>query len=90
MRNDAGAMCCLGFLAKACGYANKELLGLSTPDRVVECGDGKDLFPKTSKGKSREWTHFMDINDGTDPPSERETKLKKLFKKIGVNVTFVD
>lgn len=44
MRDDAGSMCCLGFLGKACGYKNADLLGEGLP-AAVQNRANKRLFP---------------------------------------------
>lgn len=93
--NDTGSMCCLGFLGRACGIKQKDLLFRDTP---ASCADIAESYPKSivKKKKDKTWYvnsdicfQIMNINDKDKLSlSERESKLKTLFKKAGIEVTF--
>lgn len=89
-----GKRCCLGFLAKECGYSDSDMLGTCTPASLVY-GRGKDnLFPGGLVKELRD-SHvtnaLMRINDRSDLKDEedREMRLAVLFKEIGIEVEFV-
>jgi hypothetical protein len=85
LRNHAGAMCCLGFLARACGIPAKDLVGKDLPS------DLSDSDLKNSPVYASLTLRFGDdnsfaneaarINDDEDiSRTEREKRLIKLFK----------
>lgn len=83
-------MCCLGFLGLACGLKKAQILDADSPETV-----DRSLWDKWSKGmitrgiNSALCQEMMDTNDTMDLEEEfRETKLKKLFKRIGYKVEF--
>lgn len=90
LRKSDKKMCCLGFLALACGYTRKNISGYAEPTCLVD-----NKFPLgliDEKGRSTpKCNSLMDINDSeTFTDSVRELELKILFKKINVRVQFVD
>lgn len=104
MLNNQGAMCCLGFYAKACGATDEELLGKSNPDQVRRIGsepggiaewlmgDGTNsFFPHASDANE-----LMNANDGTGGfcygfgQDKLETLIIDTFARHGVAVNFVD
>lgn len=49
-RRSDGKMCCLGFVGIACGYTPEQISGMSTPDDVLNFGQGHVRAPaETSK-----------------------------------------
>lgn len=100
LRESDGKMCCLGFLALACGLEE---------DQIVEVGEPHEtrspLLPKwlcsaydeheddgelvTKYIDSSDAVELMKINDtvGDDAPRERE--IASVFAKHGVEVEFV-
>lgn len=105
MRNDQGNMCCLGFLALACGYSPAELDDVADPESVA-CRTRKDLFPKGTFGMVIEHDQYrryplsgtvqqlISVNDraGYSPGDEmiREETIAGLMADLNVAVTFVD
>lgn len=93
-------MCCLGFLAKQCGYSDDEICGVTSPAGLkyrmfIEAMENK--FPKTILNKDFENTDItgilMDINDKKRKNftlAKREKKIKELFKKAGIKVKFIN
>jgi hypothetical protein len=95
--NGYGSMCCLGFDAKRCGIPLKNLLGVAQPEGIIKkyvCkiphlikSDG--LFETDVNTKFAE--RAMDINDDDYlTPKDRELRIKKHFKTIGINVKFIN
>ena len=93
MRND-GKMCCLGFLGKACGATDKQIYMINTPEEADKVKWPEFLIETLSSdltGNSDICNHLMIINDSQDKnlsDREREKKLKEIFKKNGIQVTF--
>ena len=87
-------MCCLGFLAQACGYDEAELLRQPSPHYVRERA-GVNKFPK---GMFDEFgNHHLTVgeliasNDGVARSEyEREKSIAYLMSRLGVEVSFVD
>lgn len=93
LRSTDGKMCCLGFLAKKCGASEDDIQDISTPDDVPNLPNLK--WPKgilDEKDWNTDLCHeMMTANDSHNlPRSKRETKLRDLFKKIGITLRFVD
>lgn len=92
--NDNGNMCCLGFLALACGYLPEDIQYKEVP-RLVYGTTGK--FPSSVLGAERlsnensPWVNVAtQVNDNeTLGNFERECILKDHFKLIGVDLTFI-
>lgn len=99
--NNRGTMCCLGFLAKACGYESKTIKGKSMPEQVVYSVKS-DLFPTglvkdvkpldlydMPKRDTRQCGRIASCNDKEAITDEvREARLKKLFATINIEVEF--
>lgn len=91
---DSGKMCCLGFLARQCGYSAKDIRGFATPSSM---GKTSKLIPGLVK---TEWGgvhntplcyRLIDINDNLKlSDSQREKRLTRWFKHLKVDVSFVD
>ena len=96
--NSDGCMCCLGFAANQISRITKEDMNMAvTPEEVYQ----KESFltePRSTNawgGKSIRDNRFahraMIINDNpTISDKMRESRLKRLFKSNGVELTFVD
>jgi hypothetical protein len=99
-----GKMCCLGFLAKACGLSDTAIEDLGNPSDVYceEPTKHKQVWnsmgvPFKKPRKLKELgeamaleTVFVLINDDENlTEKRRERLLTKEFAKIGVNVEFV-
>ena len=82
--NDKGFMCCLGFLGRACGLTDNQMLWVAEPTNF------NNLFPVPASGNG--WQEFMNINDSDAySAADREQDLKWLFKtELGMKVRFVD
>jgi hypothetical protein len=103
LRNDSGAMCCLGFMAQQCGVNLAKYDGsvISPEDLFAE---DKKLLPKgvlKRDGVDSKWARdAMSLNDGgygkDDTPvpkmtlAKRQKALKQHFAKIGLKLNFVD
>jgi len=94
--NIEGQKCCLGFLGRACGIPEDELLNLEMPHEV-------SADPKKNKkvwdymfivhGPDRDQTDvagtLANVNDASSiTDKQREHKIKRLFKSLGVEITF--
>jgi hypothetical protein len=100
LRKEDGKMCCLGFMMKECGLQDHEIQGVAYPLQLCLSGVPKynevfqKLFHKMYNDlidhdrDSQECTSLIATNDGEMPEEKRESKLKKIFKSIGVNVLF--
>lgn len=82
-------MCCLGFLALACGYDEEDITGISY---LAAKGRGDDErvelpFPAPWLGDGSIIANVNDNKDMTD--SERERQLTEMFAAGGIAVKFV-
>lgn len=85
MRDSAGSMCCLGFLGKACGYKNDDLLGEGMPSTVQNRAN-KRLFPAgiiSSSGVddsyfSQEVASINDASEGAALPAGTNVSSPKI------------
>ncbi len=91
----SGKMCCLGFAAKACGYADEHLIERGSPQDVIYNNSNyialnKNLFPESFMQYDRYKPYkisnsstifeIMNINDNQNiSDDDREIKLKELF-----------
>ncbi len=97
LRSGDNKMCCLGFLAKACGYTEEQITNVGAPNGTVYKGY-KDLWPEGITSGHRKSTWHSQITEdlmGTNDSSitndaDRESRLIDLFSQIGVEVEFVD
>jgi len=94
-----GDMCCLGFLAQACGATSRQIEAAVRPQDVPNIKWPKGAL-KTRHGRQEDtlWTQMaIRINDrpsilhtGIDTPlEERKARLTKHFRKIGFKLVFV-
>lgn len=94
--NDAGKMCCLGFLGLACGLPENVIRDVAMPANV---------FGKSAKRNNDKWAKMINrgggddstrlakslavINDNTNTSDkQKERKITQKFKTIGVDVKF--
>ena len=98
LRNTSGSMCCLGFLGKACGLKNEDMLYKPDltyflsyqPFRLSENTMKKFKAKMPKKFTERIETQLIKVNDTTGMPlKERELKITKLMKKLNINVKFI-
>ncbi len=88
-------MCCLGFLARQCGYKAKDITGLKAPHQLTDAYLGVDKWPRGLVNKKSHVTtvtgyKLMDRNDCDNlSDKKREAAIRKLFKKLKVTVQFV-
>lgn len=91
LENGDGNMCCLGFLAKACGVAGSERRCATMPASLLASDRRK--MPK----KLFDWDcdsqlgiDLAAINDDVHLSDEaRKRQLRSFFKEIGYNLRFV-
>lgn len=89
LRESDNKMCCLGFLARKCGLAPKEIRGHMTPEDTYSTKFPTSIVDK-STANTRTCGTLMTINDDPDlTDAERERKLTALFKRIKIGVRFV-
>lgn len=88
LRKDDGKMCCLGFLAKACGADDLQIQGITSPQHTKFIEWPTEIL---IDGSNSLLTQFlMAINDDVSLlENDRESKIVDLMTKIGVTVTFV-
>lgn len=88
-----GKMCCLGFLAKACGYDDATILNQSTPGSLITNGL-PNMFPESmidGDKTSQFGIQAVVINDDvTLSEPERRQRLKLLFLENGIKLLFSD
>lgn len=99
MLNDEGNKCCLGFFAAANGATNSTLLGEPEPEDVTDHHPRAKSLRKKLAGLLRKTTgrnnaiciRMMELNDSeVTEDSSRETKLTKMFAKLGWKPKFID
>lgn len=93
--NRRGKMCCLGFDALACGADRKMIRNICNPEqlaltqihlsRLVRIRE--QFMPRNTK--ICEKMIFVNDDDSTTD-TDRMTKLRALFAKIGVRVRFIN
>lgn len=88
MLNIRYNMCCLGFLAKACGYKDGQLVGRSAP--YAEWTKVPKAFRNTPSGlATAALDEAISINDSvTISAPNKETQLIKLFADNGIKLSF--
>lgn len=78
-----GKMCCLGFLAKACGRENKDLYEAGYyPNNIPRDNFIDGLPPDVRK-------ELGTINDVRGSPALKEEHIKGIFALHSIKVTFV-
>lgn len=87
-RNTDKRMCCLGFMARACGAKVSQIRGRGSPENVpsIDWPDGMIGDGRTNIEAVRE---VMKLNDDPSITSkQRETRVKRALKAFGFNVVF--
>ena len=96
LREEDSKMCCLGFLAKACGAQDGDIVNSKIPSYAKKVSWPKGIVTVTDSelGYSTDLTiELMEVNDLHNKnlsDSIRETKLKEMFASIGIEVEFVE
>jgi hypothetical protein len=101
LRLENGKQCCLGFLARACGYTVKDILNLADPQDLLGELKDKDENAKL-QGPIANLLHegrntplcvglikYNDNVDGSLSPKEQEKLIRDGFKEIGAKAVFV-
>jgi hypothetical protein len=91
LRESDKKMCCLGFLAKACGATDEQILNKSIPGGV-DPFDGwpRKLIEHPDDGSPQPFWAMMSENDKSTWTINKEEKLIEFFAKIGITLTFED
>lgn len=89
-----GKMCCLGFYAKKCGYAEEEIFTKTSPHDLAYHGqtikEGLEKLLDTRNSNNEICDQLIDINDSHITSEQvREQIVSDLFKQIDVEVEFV-
>ena len=101
--SDSKKMCCLGFFARECGLSQRAIRDIGSPSSVSFYlslkKKPKKIFYRLLKDSSGYHTlvnnnlcrRLMKINDNRHTSDEeKEKQIKKNFKKIDVEVKFID
>ena len=94
LRSSDGKKCCLGQYATACGIPDKNIINIQTPlayDDFAPVVDG-DAPLRELASEENEYiiSQIMAINDGLHFGPVREDRLIEEFKRLGIEVDFVD
>lgn len=89
LRED-GKMCCLGFLARACGATEGQIREKSTPSETTRVRWPAGMVNK-EVGDTCSTVMLMEVNDAIHKDhKKRERSIKRLFKrKFNIEVKFV-
>lgn len=88
---EPGKMCCLGFLAKACGIPDEKLVDLGFPEAswsAVPVPFRKLNDYDTVIAQQHPMYKATTINDSEYPQEEKEKMLTELFAKEGIELSF--
>lgn len=97
MLNASGCMCCLGFLARECGYEESEMADRGGPV-AVRMLTGRDLFPPTLQVGEQGGPvddliitndRIYDDDGHRMTERDRESEITRLMAQAGVEVEFV-
>lgn len=89
LRTEDGKMCCLGFLGLACGGTKKQIESCDSPAGTYGPKWPSALLHPDTGLDSTTCEELMKVNDNEDlTDTERESRLKKIFKEIGIKVVF--
>lgn len=95
LRTEDGKKCCLGFYANSCGLDDESILG----EKTLQSLNDKEAKPKLPEVDNCVIALLMSTNDsiGYDinygkelNARERESRIKELFFRIGVEVEFIN
>jgi hypothetical protein len=88
LRETDGKMCCLGFLALACGAKRRDILDEASPQYAKEVKWPSGLLD--ADGDADGTLKLMQDNDDEHLRSDsRERKIRSGLKKLGFEVLFV-
>ena len=92
--NGQGNMWCLGFLSKACGYMDHEIVYCAAPSSVLNEGY-RNLFPTWMRPDglrdSYPVNELMRVNDKANiTECGREARITQILAEHGIEVTFID
>lgn len=79
-----GKMCCMGFLAAACGISTNVLRGTSTFGEL-----GQTSQAKIPEDVLVDADLFYAMNDAGGSPKKREQRIAAKLKKLGITVKYV-
>lgn len=89
LRHD-GAMCCLGQVARQCGLRAKDIRNECSPGDV-DTGGILPAWLFNGSSDSEDCKYAMSLNDAEAySDKHREKWLKRLFKKHGAQLTFIN
>ena len=97
--NDEGFMCCLGFVCKAAGVPDDNILSISLPSAtrdlsIYESDIPNELLPTSKRNQDAKPCEYLasdavSINDNYNTlAEEKERKLLELFKDSSINISF--
>lgn len=99
LTEDGEAMCCLGFLAMACGATEAAIKGegdpegtpdIDWPSAFIRLARDEDDDPHAYPRNSTVTNDAIEINDSTKLPwEEKESRLIELFFRAGIQLSFV-
>lgn len=87
--NYKGDRCCVGFYAQACGLDDEAIMGCGPLREAAHDSTDpvqKAIF-KLDDTKTMQTIYFTNDNSFLDD-EERERKLTRLFKRLGIKVNF--
>ena len=97
LNREEGTMCCLGFFGKKNGATDEEIVGWGMPTTAVIYGAPKGAFPGIVRRNNDECMmtqvgeKCIEVNDRGDISDDvRESRLTKLFAKIGWKPRFIN
>lgn len=89
--NEDGKMCCLGFAALSCGFKSDDIRGFLMPRSVKgDAKKNKKIWAILTQSKVDSSPDILaSTNDHCRTTDrQKESAIKKEFKKIGVEVVF--
>lgn len=93
LRNSQGKMCCLGFVAMACGARTDRILNVGEPENLPRFSWPEGFLTTDDEGNVWNSTiveKLIDYNDSSGySDKKRESLIKSGFKKLGIDVEFI-
>ncbi len=89
LRTGDGKMCCLGFLALACGVPSDAIENVASPSAMIT--EFREQLPAPIQDPSADAPvmRLMSVNDDEETTDViRERLLTKVFSEIGIQVAF--
>ena len=82
---ETGLQCCLGFYCRAAGFKTKQITSEALLSTLWVSVSNSDQFAEVRESESM----FAEVNDSpTITQHERERRIKKGFKNLGIKVVF--